>query len=79
MSKFRLSKVEKELLVEPYRQFVNLRDPIQFIDLLCAGHYFAGQFGNNIPVNQARDAFAVWLSHHDKELLATPTTKEETE
>lgn len=39
----------------------SIKDPIEFIDLLCANSYFAGSFGNKIPVDQTRTVFRLWL------------------
>lgn len=47
-----------------YKEIVKEKEPDLFIDLLCANHYFAGQFGNKIPVAEARVAFELWLNNH---------------
>lgn len=37
-------------------------------DLICATNYFAGQFGNNIPVDKSRECWAKL-----KELIKKPS------
>lgn len=53
-------------LSEVHKQIVKEKNPDNFIDLLCANHFFAGHFGNIIPVNEARIAFEKWLTRHDQ-------------
>lgn len=67
MSKFRFKKSELEGIGGPYLDIVKIKDPVQMIDLLCASHFFAGRFGNKIPVSEARTAFLAWLAKHDAE------------
>ena len=47
-----------------YKDIAKEKNPDQFIDLLCVNHYFAGQFGNNVPVSEARVTFEAWLDRH---------------
>ncbi len=41
----------------PYDMIKGLRDPDEIFDLICAANYFAGNFNNNMPVDESRKAF----------------------
>lgn len=75
--KWRFKKSELEQVPEPYKEIVKIVDPIQFIDLLCASHYFAGEFHNKIPVEQARLVFTLWLEKHDQPPITALKAKQE--
>jgi len=62
MGKRRFTNAELETLDTVYRDIVKVKDPIMFIDLLCTSSYFAGQFGNKVPVEQTRACFKLWLA-----------------
>jgi allantoicase len=40
-----------------FEMIMKLKDPDQIFDLVCSANYFAGQFNNNIPVDDSRKAF----------------------
>lgn len=57
-------KAIKEL-PEVWRMVYSLKDPMEFINMLAANCYFAGQFGNKMPVSEIRTIFLIWLSNYD--------------
>ena len=42
---------------KPFDRIYKLKNADQIFDLTCAVNYFAGQFDNNIPVEESRKAF----------------------
>lgn len=50
----------------PYDMIMKLKNPDEIFDLVCAANYFAGNFNQNIPVDNSRKAFK-----RIKELLTT--------
>lgn len=60
-------KEDKDELTQLEREIISMKDPTQFIDFLAIQHYFAGQFGNKVPVDSARRMFEAWLARHDAE------------
>jgi hypothetical protein len=41
----------------PYELILKLKDPLEIFDLVCAANYFAGNFNQNMPVDESRKAF----------------------
>jgi hypothetical protein len=37
--------------------FEGMKNPDEMFGLICSCNYFAGQFGNNIPVEESREIF----------------------
>lgn len=48
---------------------VSIKDPTHFIDMLALNHYLAGQCGNKVPVDSARNMFKKWLSRHQSSYI----------
>ena len=41
----------------PYDMIKGLKDPDEIFDLICVANYFAGNFNQNVPVEESRKAF----------------------
>ena len=41
----------------PHDMIMKLKDPDEIFDLVCAANYFAGNFNQNMPVDESRKAF----------------------
>ncbi len=41
----------------PQEAILELKDPMQMFDLVCAYNYFAGKFNNVCPVDESREVF----------------------
>ena len=41
----------------PYDMICKMKDPDQIFDLICSANYFAGNYNQNIPVDESRRAF----------------------
>lgn len=43
----------------PMDMIKGLKDPGQIFDLICAANYFCGNFNQNMPVDNNREAFEI--------------------
>ena len=41
----------------PYDMIKRLKDPDEIFDLICVANYFAGNFNQNIPIDESRKSF----------------------
>ena len=41
----------------PHELILKMKDPLQIFDLVCSANYFAGNFNQNVPVDESRKAF----------------------
>lgn len=63
------NKSLEEMLPPVFKEILKEKDPDQFIDLLCAQNYFAGNFNNKIPVDNNRIVFELWLEQEKQALI----------
>jgi hypothetical protein len=59
--------MRKVSVKDPFADLLRMRSPKKvdlIFDMVCAGNYFAGQFGNPIPVDKNREVL-----EHIKKLL----------
>lgn len=41
----------------PYDLICKMKDPLEIFDLVCSANYFAGNFNQNVPVEESRRCF----------------------